>query len=262
LGGDGAPFRIVGVGSILPPNTATHYGLEDARGYQAMTLARLHDTEWLWSVPQPVWSNRVDDLTRPMLSLLNVRYALAPAHAAPPAGWARFASADGFEIFENANVLPRAFVPRVVHFAPAEAVMGAMAACRDFGKESWIESGEPHTAANGRGTVDARRDGSGLLVHASMASAGWIFVSQSAWRGWRAKEYGTELPLRFGNHAFLAFYVGAGEHRITLAYEPVSFALGETISLLTLVGMVALVLLVGRRSAAAATRPLEVVFNE
>ena len=43
-----------------------------------------------WSVPQPVWSNRVDDLTAPMLSAMNVRYAIVRASLRgrlPPGGW-------------------------------------------------------------------------------------------------------------------------------------------------------------------------------
>src|SRR5205814_9722581 len=55
-------YRIVGQADLLTPDIAAQYGLEDVRGYQAMTLARLAETFPLWCEPQPVWSNRVDDL--------------------------------------------------------------------------------------------------------------------------------------------------------------------------------------------------------
>src|SRR5205823_10322874 len=42
------PFRIVGTDIALVPNTATMYGLEDVRGYAAMTLRRYTETYPLW----------------------------------------------------------------------------------------------------------------------------------------------------------------------------------------------------------------------
>jgi hypothetical protein len=95
------PFRVVGQGTLLTPNLATQYGLEDVRGYQAMTLARFNDTFPSWSIKQPVWSNRVDDLSAPMLSLMNVRFALTAAKSVLPEGWVRRGAFDTYDIAEN-----------------------------------------------------------------------------------------------------------------------------------------------------------------
>src|SRR5205814_2356127 len=105
------PFRIAGVGTLLTPNMATHYELEDVRGYQAMTLARFHDTFPMWSIKQPVWSNRIDRLDAPMLSLMNVRFAIAPPHTTLANGWRRIASFESYAIVENTRALARVFVP-------------------------------------------------------------------------------------------------------------------------------------------------------
>jgi len=227
-------FRVVATGAMLPPNIAAHYGLEDVRGYEAMTHERVGETVPLWSASQPVWSNRVDDLGAPMLSMLNVRYALAPAHSATPAGWLHRASGRGFELLENERVLPRAFVPRVIHFAPHARVLAAMSACRDFGAEGWIESdGEERTIVNGRGRVDVERNGSQLRVNASMTSAAWVIVSENGWRGWRALDRGNVVPVRIGNDSFLAVHLDAGEHAMVFAYWPHAFVLGRAITLAT-----------------------------
>jgi len=225
-------FRIAASGAMLPPNIAAHYGLEDARGYEAMTLERAGETLPIWSASQPVWSNRVDDLTAPMLSMLNVRYALAPLHAATPAGWSHRATGRGFELFENDRVLPRAFAPRIIHFAPRPRILEAMRTCRDFASEAWIESdGEERTVVNGSGRIDVARNGSQLRIDASMASAAWIIVSENAWRGWRALDRGNLVPIRLGNHAFLAMHLDAGEHKVTLGYWPSAFVIGRAITL-------------------------------
>ncbi|HEV8436289.1 MAG TPA: hypothetical protein VGR95_22970, partial [Thermoanaerobaculia bacterium] len=181
------PFRIVGQRSILPPNIATHYGLEDVRAYAAMTLERYAAVEPLWSVPQSTWSNRVDTLDSPILSLMNVRFALAK-HAWPiPATWRSVKQFDAYDVVENLRVLPRAFVPASVHAGATrtEAFHGVKT-CGDFAAEAWIEGGDRGTSTNGSGTVTLRENGSKLDLHASMGNDGWIVVSESAWNGWRA----------------------------------------------------------------------------
>ena len=74
---------MVGLADALRPNGGALYGLEDARGYESIVLARVADTYPLWCRPQAASFNRVDDLTRPFLAFLNVRYAIAPPDAAP-----------------------------------------------------------------------------------------------------------------------------------------------------------------------------------
>ena len=73
----GEPFRIVGRAHALVPGTSALYELEDVRGYEAMTFSRYVATYDAWCTHQPVWFNRVDDLTKPFLSMINVRYAIA-----------------------------------------------------------------------------------------------------------------------------------------------------------------------------------------
>jgi uncharacterized membrane protein YfhO len=66
-----------------------------------------------------------------------------------------------------------------------------------------------------------------------MNGAGWVIVSNTLWKGWMAREHGRPLPLRFGDHAFTAFYLRAGEHDVELTYRPRSFVIGAWISGLT-----------------------------
>lgn len=226
-----APFRIVAQGPLFAPNIGTMYGLEDVRGYQAMTFARLAETFPLWSIPQPVWSNRVDDLSSPMLSLMNVRYALALPESKIPARWRFIGRYPGYQLLENSAALPRAFVPRVIHSGTSDVIAG-MRACRDFANDAWIETaGPPITTANGTGSVAVRADGSRLMLHTSMISSGWIVVSETAWKGWRASVDGQALKVHFADRAFIGLYVPAGEHDIELAYRPRAVTTGAIVSI-------------------------------
>ncbi len=241
------PFRIVGIGPLLTPNLATQFGLEDVRGFEAMTLARLVDTYPLWSMKQPVWSNRVDNLDAPMLDVLNVRYALVPSGIPLPNDWEPRYRGDGYTVAENRNVMPRAWLPRTIHFAPRDVTVRDIGYASDLRTNGWIERATARTQSNGSGTITSRTDGGRLRIHASMAQPGWVFVSNAAWRGWIAESAGRELPISIANHAFLAFELPAGKHDVTLRFRPQSFVLGAWISLVTVIGLGALALAKGRR---------------
>jgi Predicted membrane protein len=255
LPGEGSdPFRIVAQGPLFAPNISAHYGLEDVRGYQAITFARLAETFSLWSIPQPVWSNRVDDLTAPMLSMMNVRYALALPETAVPPMWRLVGRYPGYQLLENMSALPRAFIPRVVH-AGAIDVMSGMRACRDFGSEAWIETDDPPMSrANGEGSLTVRERGSRLTIHASMRSPGWIVVSETAWKGWRATMGGQALKVHFADRAFLGVYVPAGEHDIDLAFRPKAATTGAIVSIASLALLGSLAIARKRRNSRVSSR--------
>ena len=213
-------FRVTGIGVALIPNTSTMYGLEDVRGYNALTFARLADTWKFWARPQGTWFASVDDPHEPFLSMMNVRYIV-----------------DGKQLLENAHPLPRAFVPRHVRYErEGTAVVEAMSTATDFAARAWIETSayEPHDAPNGPGTVSIRREGLAYELEATMEQAGWVVISESAWSGWRAYVDGRRVAPHFANHAFLGVHVPAGKHRVRLIYLPESFTRGRAISAVTL----------------------------
>ena len=238
----GAPGRVVGLGPILIPNAATLYGLEDVRGYESMTFRPFYETYSLWSRPLPAWFNIVDDLDRPFLSFLNVRWALALPGTAPPRGWTLRASGPGAVLFENAAVLPRAFVPSLLRSVPERlANLKALGEIDDFARRGLLaEPGGPSEwTRNGEASVSIERyrpQSMTLAVDAREPSV--VGTSVTAWKGWKARLDGAAAePLLF-NHAFLAFRVPAGRHRIELRYLPDGFRAGMIVSLLTLAGSV------------------------
>lgn len=238
----GEPFRIVGLGDALIPDTAALYGLEDARGYEAMTLLRLYQTYPLWSEQIPVWFNKVTDPSRPFLSFLNVKYALAgPGGLQPSAPWRLVREDRNTRLFENTQALSRAFVPpRVRLEQDGDSIAAAMmAGATDFAATAWILAPDQPAGegANGPGALRIRRDGTGFDIDVTMERDGWVVISEAGWRGWQARIDGRPAPLHDANHAFLAVHVPRGPHRLQLAYRPESFVLGRTISLLTVAAL-------------------------
>jgi hypothetical protein len=226
------PFRIIGHGQAFVPGTSALYELEDVRGYQAMTFLRYRETYPIWSIHQPVWFNRVDDLTRPFLSFLNVRYAITWDRDPPPPGWREAARQRGTLLFENTRVIERVFVPRRVRVGyNAPDTLAQMHAETDFRQRAWIEAPlAPHERENGPGTVTFTNTAREYLIDANMQRAGWIVASLPAWSGWRAYVDGRRVKTQFANHAFLGVHVSEGKHRVRLVYLPRSFVIGRWIT--------------------------------
>jgi hypothetical protein len=252
------PYRVVGLNYALVPNTATMYQLEDVRGYQAMTFRRKFDTFSIWSVAQPVWFNRVTDLTRPFLSMQNVRYAIASPGIAEEEGWSVVTSTERMTLLENRNVIPRAWVPHTVRINYTHGVtLAEMASQPDFREVGWVEhpkgGASPGEIPNGPGYVTTRAPKLGTrLLDVRLLNDSWVFVSETAWKGWKAYANGRRVPLRFGNHAFLALYLPAGKHQVELIYRPRSFDVGAIVSGLTLAGLLTYGALLRRRRRTSA----------
>jgi len=200
------PFRVVGLGDAFPPDTAAIYGLEDPRGYEAITSKLLVETYPHWCTPWRLAYNRVDDLSRPFLSLMNVRYAIATADTKPPDGWSVAMRDRNTVLLENLRAKPRAFIE------------------------------------NGAGTLRTRHAPNGLVIDADIQQASSVVVSQVALNGWRATLDDHSLPLARAHHAFLQLNVPAGRHRVRLTYMPRAFVIGRAISLAALL-LLALILL-------------------
>ena len=228
-------YRFAADGYALLPNIGTHYRLEDVRGFQAMSLERLQETFPLWCVAQRNWFNRIDTLGSPFLSFLNVRFALHDPDRPLAPNWRTIGTAGALDIVENMSVLPRAFMPRVVHYGDG---VGEMASVGDFSHDAWIARGSG-VENNGSGNIAIYRDSfSSYRLKVQIDSDAWIVVSQPAWKGWRAFDGGREIPVRIANHAFLGVRLGRGSHDVALRFRPHSFVIGRAISIVTLIALI------------------------
>ncbi len=248
------PFRIVSEGITFLPATNAFYGLEDVRGYSAMTFRRYAAVYDLWCRRLPGFVNIVDDLPSGFLSVMNVRYALAHRLLPLPAGWREIARYRGTKLLENQDVLARAFVPAVVHLgSPAPLI--EMALEPELRQNAWIDMNRaPAKRRNGPGSVHLTRARYGFDIVADMKGDGWVVVSESAWPGWRATVDGTRIRHQFADITFLGIYLTPGKHSIHLVYWPDSFVLGRAISGATLLA-IAIYVIARRRRASRDTDP-------
>lgn len=241
----GIPERIVAVGHVFVPNVSSLYEFEDARAYEAMTLGAFHQTYPLWCIAQPVWYNRVDDLRRPFLSFLNVRYAMTPLSGDVPPGWRVVRGGSGVRVLENPGVLPRAFAPFSIRYeADPQRQLEDLRAIEDFRREGVVGTpGPPGWSRNGGADVRVTGyTGQHMSLRIDAAREALVATSIPGWPGWRLRLDGRRVPLLPYNRAFLAFRVPAGVHEARLDYLPDGFVWGAAISAATigLLGVLAL----------------------
>jgi hypothetical protein len=248
------PFRMVGLHFAFLPDAAALYGLEDVRGYEAMTFARLYETYPLWCKPQGASFNNVSDKTRPFLSMLNVKYAIGSLDAQPDEQWKLALQDRNSRLLENTRVLPRAFIPRRVRYEKtSHGVLTGMWKATDFGEVGWITAPKypAHEIHNGPGTLTIRREDFDYDIDAVMDLDGWVFVSESAWPGWRAYVDGKRVETQYANHAFLGVFVPKGRHNLKLVFVPEAFTRGRNITFATMAGLVVFFVRRRRRTLSA-----------
>jgi len=228
-------FRFTAIGNMVIPNVATMYGLEDVRGYSAMTFYPYIETLGLWSAQKRNYHD-VSDLSLPFLSFLGVRHAITPRTMEPPPGWRIIADDRMSRLMENARAIPRVFVPRRLRFSDSDDMtLKEMAVATDFAEEAWVlAQGPPRMIENGDATLHVQRRGPRYDIDADARTACRIVISEAAWPGWRASIDGTRATIEQANRAFLSVAIPAGHHHLRLIYLPDAYVQGRAISIGTL----------------------------
>ena len=188
-----------------------------------------------------------------------LRAGAARIRAIPPS-WRLIGRYPGYQLLENSRVLPRAFVPRVVHTGMNDVIRD-MRACSDFGAEAWIEM------PGRRWSRERRRDRCACALSARACCCtrrcsrpdGSSSPKRRGRDGAR-RSGGDPLKLHFADRAFLGMYVPAGEHDIVLSYRPKAVTTGAVVSLAGVVVLGVVAIARRRRSdlssrAAGGTKP-------
>lgn len=245
-------FRAIGIGQVLPSNTAMVYGIADPRGYDGMGPRRLNDLLDVSFVFLASYhaTQRVDK--SPIIDLLNVKYIVGrPGEALPSPQFTRV-DAGGAPVFLNHAALPRTFLVdgfTVASGNPARRLL------RDRGvdprrvailEETLSADAAPEAAAAPAGPgeighVEVRHYRSDYVEMTTAAPGRRLLVlTDLFYPGWIAEVDGQPAPIRLANFAFRAVSVPAGTHTVRFVYRPKSLFWGAAVSavaLLVLVGL-------------------------
>ncbi|MBC7227191.1 MAG: YfhO family protein [Thermoflexales bacterium] len=169
------------------------------------------------------------------LSLIDERTGAFQSLVISDRGRFRLVHSGDVKIYENLDVLPRAFV---VHRA-----RGAMAFPADFDPTAEI-------ILEGGADLDARPGGPESVrvttyeperveVEVEVTAPGYLVLTDAHYPGWRAWVDGREVPIVTADRLFRAVYLEPGRHRVEFRFRPRSLWLGAAINLGTLAGIAA-----------------------
>lgn len=245
-------------------NVGMYYGWQDLRGYdsiiprqfvQLMNRIAPQENELLYNRIAPLYSNVAGDpyaiLDNPLLDLLNVKYVLTE-QAIPNPSWQEIYRDEAIGVYENREVLPRAFIVREARVLPAaeQPLLESDLATTVFIEQTPSEENAliPASPQLADATI-SRATANEVFVDVNLSDRGWLVLSDAYFPGWKAylRPFGgdeqseRELPIYRADGAFRTVYLpGDGQWTVRFVYTPMSFKLGLYISFLA--GMALLLL--------------------
>ena len=240
---------VAALGTTLIPETASLYGLTDARSYEVLIDPR---QRIFWSAADPGYadSNLVMSFAQPgvdWLAAAGVAYVMMPADQTLP-GTTEVYNQFGVAIAEVPNPRPFVFSANDVVTAADPKQAALLLSQNPLG--SVVVEGCCASAGSATATVTRQEPGE-LDISVNADSPATIVVQQSYQQGWEARIDGRSAKILPANVIFQGIRVPAGHHVVTLRYSPSSVSIGAG---LTGLGAVSLALLmvvprVGRRRA-------------
>ncbi|MDP8256275.1 MAG: hypothetical protein P9M14_11040 [Candidatus Alcyoniella australis] len=254
-------FVEVGPSNSFPPNLATVYGLRDVKVYDNLEILKyrvLFDEGQDPLGPGQMLLSFDPDV----LSVLGVR-AIISIDGAPPQMTSGRTNAlhpafqaDGVEIWDNREALPRAFfVDSALFTDNAQDVYSrdehgllARRAVFLYGERQAQHNAPPQPS----GAVDWLRDDPEVVaLEVSAPRAGYLVLLDTLYPGWQAFVDGEQAQILRADLAFRAVEIEAGVHKVLFQFRPLSVYLGLLISsLAAALWLIALLAILHRRRSA------------
>ncbi len=176
------------------------------------------------------------DLGGRFYSFLGTRFLIADGSKSVPEQWVLKLSANGLNVYENSQVMPRAFMvyQSIVETNPEKAL--EMIRNEEFDPLTTVllTSGEPFSAPVGANQVTITSiTNNSMSIHAESDQPGYLVVSDVLYPGWRVFVNEQAQEMLRANYAFRAVFLPAGQSTVYFEFRPPLFTVGLAITLLT-----------------------------
>jgi hypothetical protein len=279
----GEPFRYFGYGGIAYPGSpdarvnyqtrrtkeniqailvnarAIRLGLYAIQGYDPVQLKRY--AQFITAINQEPQNYHVANIRHrgvnsPLLNLLDLRYVLLDAtlpHDRQDVVDVRQGRTEVFRnkwviVYENPNPLGHAWIVHDVRSTARDDILHLMESLTfDPAHLAYIEGESPPTAA-ATGAESARvthYEPDALTITTNSTAPGLLVVSEVYSDGWHAKIDGKSAPILPTDYVLRGIPLPAGQHTVTLTYEPPYLRLGMILTVVSTLAMLAVFVVAG-----------------
>lgn len=252
---DNTPHRVYPISqsmfsqaSLPKPTGEWAYHHQIITGYSAAKLKRYDDLmklidgdaqkqrpgEWqrfILGIFQPDEGKEPDETPTPVLNMLNAKYFVHPEPLPMDSLFSQIApvytSEEGITVYENKDVLPRAwFVDAVKTISPADSILAVMSS-PDFDPRriAYLE-----TSLDGINKPDSawvkqtKAEMHELEYELSTDKDAFLVLSEVYYpAGWKAYLDGKEIPILPANYCLRGLKIPAGQHQLNLSFAPQSY---------------------------------------
>jgi hypothetical protein len=226
--GEGWPYRVFPLGRNPFNNAVPAYFYPTIGGYTGAKLARYQDLiDYLLITPAGI--------NHAVLDMLSVKFITAN-RPLPFENYTQVFSQNGQQVYRNDNILPKAFfVDTVVTVSTPQQVAELMMPDTGFhpATTAIVETDEPiqaSTDTTAQVTV-TRYDANTIELKTSTNEDGFLVISEIYYpAGWEAAINGEPAKIYKTNFVLRGLKVPAGDHTITMTFEPISAVWGGRIA--------------------------------
>jgi hypothetical protein len=215
----------------------------------AFNPLKLRRYDYLWGIAKTDPDSPLYDLTGAHIRVMAPESVLTNTLK-----WSLAEKHQGFNLWQNANAVPHLYL---VHQSVVEPDgFTTVDSIRRFKVDArhtvMLESGEavqsdlpstveqPAEGPRRTESVVARTyDPQNIVIDVDAAAPGWVVLTDAWYPGWQATIDGRSVPVQIAYHAYRAIKVDAGKSTITMQFRPATWDWGRLISLLTLLGVIA-----------------------
>lgn len=224
------PMRIMSLDKrIMPPNTASYFGIESLEGYDPIISSRYEElmaavARGKPDITEPFGFNRIitlESLRSPLLPMLNVQYVLSLSDLSEP--YLRNVFTEGeTRVYEDTRAFPRVWaVEQVSGIRGKQESIHALYKASDLRREAIVEgdiSILPVPMRSDESVSLAKYQPNAMHIATSFSVPRFVVVSNTYNQGWTAAIDGNKTKIYRTNYAFQGIVVPQGKHSVTFSY--------------------------------------------
>lgn len=240
------PYRVLPLLDNPFSNAIPSYFYPSIGGYSGVKLSIVQDVMYSDNGPLNLQSPTFNPQ---LLDLLNVKYVTYTQNLPLPGFKQVFKGQKGV-VFENENVLPKAFFvdSLIITQDPKTAFNYLKPGQLNVAKTAVVETTQPLSATqdSSSSVKVTTYNAAEISLKTNRNQPGFLVLSEIYYpAGWHATLDGKEIPIYKTDYLLRGMQVPAGEHTLTLRFEPTSYTIGVTLAWISLIIQIGLALAVG-----------------